>query len=84
MKNNVAKMLRMLTGLALGVVLLAVVASAQQPTPTPTPTPKKSADKTTQTPQTTEVGEDAGDYTIISTLEFGYRGLRVQGRSTTL
>ena len=26
-----------------------------------------------------QAGEDAGNYTIISTLEFGYRGLQVVG-----
>jgi hypothetical protein len=57
------------------VVLLIVVgsAAAQQPSPSPTPTKSDFAD----TP--VESGEKAGDFTVVSSLEFGYRGLRVDG-----
>lgn len=59
-----------------GLVLVLVVAvgfvAAQQPSPSPSP--KKS-----DSPTTTESGEDAGDYTVISSVEFGYRGLSVDG-----
>ena len=52
--------------LAVVVLLLGIesVTNAQQPSPSPSPV---------------AVGDDAGDYVIISTLEFGYRGLQVVG-----
>ena len=75
MKNNTTNVLRTLAQLALGLGLLMGVVSAQQPTPSPTP--KKAEAKPQNTP--TEAGEDAGNYTIISSLEVGYRGQRVGG-----
>src|SRR6266571_870276 len=39
--------------------------------------PKKSTEEVVPTSAT--VGEDAGDYTITSSIEFGYRGIRVDG-----
>ena len=63
--------------LSLCVLLcLASLASAQQPTPSPNP--QKSPETKTES-STVESPEDAGNYTIISTIEFGYRGLRVDG-----
>src|ERR1051325_951010 len=47
--------------------------AAQQPTPSPA----KSAETKSEAP--IESGEDAADYTIISTIELGYRGLKVDG-----
>src|ERR1044072_2673489 len=44
--------------------LLTICAVVQQPAPSPTPT---------------EAGEKAGDYTAIGSVEFGYRGLSVDG-----
>src|SRR6202035_4644595 len=44
---------------------------------TPTPTPKKSDAK--KPSAVAEPGEDAGNYTIISSIELGYRGIRVGG-----
>ena len=73
MKSNVKKMLRVLWGPTLVLMLLAGVAIGQ----TPTPTPKKSDAKKPAT--TTEAGEDAGNYNIISSIEIGYRGIRVDG-----
>ncbi|MDQ2854768.1 MAG: hypothetical protein M3R68_00445, partial [Acidobacteriota bacterium] len=71
--------------LVLCLLITALVTSAvkaQQPTPTPTPTPtpspKKSPDAKTDNPSVS-AGEDYGNYTIISSLEFGYRGLSVGG-----
>jgi hypothetical protein len=67
-----------LPAFVLGFWILAAtapIANAQQPTPSPAP--KKSPETKSETP--VEAGEDAGDYTIISTIEFGYRGLRVDG-----
>ncbi len=74
MKSNANKMLRVLTGPALVLMLLASVAIAQ----TPTPTPKKTEAKK-PSPAVTEAGSDAGNYTIISSIELGVRGLRVAG-----
>jgi hypothetical protein len=74
MKCNVKNMLRVLWGPTLVLMLLAGVAMAQ----TPTPTPKKSEAKKPST-SSTQAGEDAGNYNIISSIEFGYRGLRVDG-----
>src|SRR5215213_11055290 len=58
----------------IGFVLVLIVSTelflAQQPSPSPSP-------KAAATP--TEPGEDAGDFTVISSLEFGYRGLSVDG-----
>lgn len=65
-----------LAALVLCLLMLVSMASAQQPPPSPAPT--KSPEAKTETPAV-EAGEDAGDYTIISSLEFGYRGQRVVG-----
>ena len=60
-----------------GLVLILIVTmgsvAAQQPSPSPSPKKPDSTD----TPA--ESGEDAGQYTVISSLEFGYRGLSVDG-----
>ena len=74
MKSNTKNILRVLCGPTLVLMLLAGVAIAQ----TPTPTPKKS-DTKKPSPTSTEAGEDAGNYTIISTIEVGFRGIRVDG-----
>ena len=57
------------------VVLFIVVGPVAAQQPSPSPTPKKS--EFTDTPA--ETGEKAGDFTVISSLEVGYRGLRVDG-----
>src|SRR5262245_56400500 len=62
-----AIMLMLVLMLATGFVV------AQQPSPSPSPKKSDSSD----TPP--ESGENAGDFTVISSLEFGYRGLRVDG-----
>src|SRR5262245_44811858 len=62
--------------LAVGLLLLVSwVAPAQQPSPSPTP--KKSDEPSEGAP--VEAGENAGQYSIITSVEFGYRGLRVVG-----
>ena len=60
----------------LSLASVASVSRAQQPTPGPSP--KKSSEAKSESSYV-EAGEDAGDYTIISSIEFGYRGQRVSG-----
>ena len=60
-------------GLVLVMTAAVVLVAAQQPSPSPSPT--KSDSSSTTTPS----GEDAGDYTVISSIEFGYRGSSVAG-----
>lgn len=66
---------------AVGLALMIGVANAQQPSPSPTPTPGRIEARAAPSlpPMPPAQAEDAGDYTIISSLEFGYRGLRVDG-----
>lgn len=71
MKRKTKHRLETLAGVLLLLTLFTGLASAQQPTPTP----KKSDDA----PTPVEAGEDAGDYTITSSIEVGYRGLSVDG-----
>ena len=79
--NNVTRALRRtLTGVAVTFALAAALTRAQQPTPTP----QKPADAKTQTETKTQASpapktESEGDYTVTSSVEFGYRGLRVGG-----
>src|SRR4029453_7782143 len=56
-------------GLVLSLLVLVSTTNAQQAPSSPSP--KKTADAPV------EAGDSAGDYTIISSLEFGYRGLSV-------
>lgn len=77
MKSKVRKMLRATPGMILALVLLAAAAvsvGAQQPSPSPQKSPATETESSSA-----EAGEDAGDYTIISSIEFGYRGLSVDG-----
>ena len=61
-------------GLILVLLAATSFAAAQQSSPSPSASsPKKSDDAPVA------AGEDAGDFTIISSLEFGYRGLSVDG-----
>ena len=62
-----------IVGLMLVLFATVTVAPAQQPSPSPA---SKKSDYT-ETPA--ETGEKAGDFTVISSLEFGYRGLSVDG-----
>jgi hypothetical protein len=81
MKRNAKNMLRVLCGAMLGLILLAGVAVAQTPTPTPTPKISTSTKSETRKPSPTpaETGKDTGSYIIISSIEVGYRGIRVDG-----
>ena len=79
MKSNATHVTRLVLGLAMGLMLTATAATAQQPSAKPSPSPeKKSADAKTQS-STYKAGDTAGDYKITSSIELGYRGLRVNG-----
>jgi hypothetical protein len=74
MKSRARHMLRVLLGLAVAAALAGVAASAQQPSPTP----RKSADAKTQSSATKD-GDAGDDYAVTSSVEIGYRGLKVDG-----
>ncbi len=69
------KELKLMVRLTVVLTLLLAVASAQQPSPSPSPAPKKAEAEATPV----EAGEDAGNYTITSSIEIGYRGTAVSG-----
>jgi hypothetical protein len=69
-----------LVGLVLVLVLSAGVIMAQQPSPSPTPEQQSDSSQQSVSPTTpVESGENAGGFTLISSIEFGYRGLSVDG-----
>src|SRR5689334_17713953 len=74
MKSKATHLLRVLLGLVTALALTALVARAQQPSPSPQ---KDAAAKPQSSPP--QSGEAAGDYTVTSSIEIGYRGLRVGG-----
>ncbi|HEX6043823.1 MAG TPA: hypothetical protein VFZ22_04990, partial [Pyrinomonadaceae bacterium] len=59
-------------GLALVLIVTAGFVAAQQPSPSPSTSSSTSTDNPPQ-------GENAGDFTMVSSIEFGYRGLSVDG-----
>ena len=61
----------------IGLVLVAIMTMGLVVAQTPSASPAAKKSDATDTPQ--ETGEDAGDYTVISSLEFGYRGISVDG-----
>ncbi len=75
MKSKARHALRVLPGLLLTLALTALVARAQQPTPSPQ---KEAAAQTQSSAAAAEKGEES-DYTVTSSIELGYRGLRVDG-----
>ncbi|HEV8137110.1 MAG TPA: hypothetical protein VGP85_20715 [Pyrinomonadaceae bacterium] len=64
---------------SLHIIGLALVLFATLSTPAQQPSPSPSPGKSEYTETPAETGEKAGDFTVISSLEFGYRGLRVDG-----
>lgn len=74
MKRKITSTLAGLSLILLGVPVS--IARAQQPSLSSSP--KKTTETNTKK-STVEDGEDAGDYTVVSSLEFGYRGLQVVG-----
>ena len=75
MKSKATHVLRVLLGLVTATALTAAAARAQQPSPSPQP---KDAAAKTQSPAPAQEPA-AGDYAVTSTVEIGYRGLRVGG-----
>jgi len=63
--------------LAFTLLMVVSVLKAQQPSPSPTP--KDNPTNSTGTNAPVKTGDDAGGYTITSSIEFGYRGLSVSG-----
>src|ERR1043165_1572172 len=74
MNSKATHVLRVLLGGLLATALTAAAARAQQPSPSP----QKNADAKTQS-STPKDGDAEDDYTITSSIELGYRGLRVGG-----
>jgi hypothetical protein len=95
MNTNITNLSRSIWGLALGIMLIGSVANAQSPSTSNNNAAKSAADKKTGqstastksatakksdiVPTSQTVGEDAGNFTIVSSIEFGYRGQRVDG-----
>ncbi|HKE56941.1 MAG TPA: hypothetical protein VKB46_09575 [Pyrinomonadaceae bacterium] len=75
MKGNGQNLFRPSLWVAVVCLLVVCAVSAQQPSPSPSP--KKSDDSSAGAP--VQAGEDAGTYSIITSFEVGYRGLRVVG-----
>jgi hypothetical protein len=63
--------------LAAALALSGIIGIAQGQQPAPSPSPKKAAPQPEST--TTESGESVGNYMVISSIEVGYRGLKVEG-----
>jgi hypothetical protein len=62
----------------LALMLLGLVSAVKAQQPSPSATPKYGTNSSSNT-GSVQAGEDAGSYTITSSIEFGYRGLRVGG-----
>jgi hypothetical protein len=73
MTSNMWKPLHNVPAVVFCLLLFVGTVAAQTATPTPQSTPA-SHDPTSLT-----TGDDAGNYTITSSIEFGYRGIRVDG-----
>jgi hypothetical protein len=64
-------------GLALVLIATVGLVAAQQPSASPSPSQSSATGTAADAP--VESGESAGDYTVISSIEFGYRGSSVVG-----
>ncbi len=71
-----SKIIRMFALVVFGLLVLAPLTRAQEPVPSPSP--KKSPEAKTQS-SASKTADDTGDYTVVSSIEIGYRGLRVVG-----
>lgn len=76
MKSNKV-IVRMLSGITL-VMVMAAGAAAQQPSPSPKKSDTKKAEPQAEI-TSAQTGEDGRGYTVTSSVEFGYRGVRVDG-----
>jgi hypothetical protein len=65
-----------LRSIGLTLILLALVSVTKAQQPSASPASKKTNSGSTEPVQ---AGDDAGNYTITSSIEFGYRGLSVDG-----
>src|SRR5215471_341756 len=74
MRGNLTDLPRIAGGVALGLILGLGVTRAQSPSPSPNP-----ASPAEQAPTDQTVGLHSGNFTIVSSMEFGYRGQRVDG-----
>src|SRR6185436_2944891 len=87
MKSDFANLPRVLLTPMIVVMLAAGVAYSQKAATTNNSTPsanvsevkKSTAPATKEEPTSTTTGEDAGNYTITSSIEFGYRGISMDG-----
>jgi hypothetical protein len=88
MNTNITKLLRLASGVALGLSFMTTAVSAQpanssiKSADSPKEMTKAEAKKSAKTdivPTSQSVGEDTGNFTITSSFEFGYRGQRVDG-----
>src|SRR5215813_7892571 len=77
MKSKPAKVLRVPLKFALALIFMAGVINAQQPTASPKPAETKT--QTQANPNGNGVGDELGDYSVTSSIEFGYRGISVDG-----
>src|SRR4029453_5800443 len=86
MKTNFPNLLQVLLTPALGMMLFAGAALAQQTTTTANKKSSNTSEATKSTPRATDeeptsqtTGEKPGNYTITSSIEFGYRGISMDG-----
>jgi len=87
MKSDFANLPSVLLTPMIVVMLAAGVAYSQKPATTNNSTPsanvsevkKSTAPATKEEPTSTTTGEDAGNYTVTSSIEFGYRGFSMDG-----
>ena len=75
MSSNTRKLLHVVPEVVLGLLLASGITVAQ----TTDPAKKTQAKPADKDPTSATTGEDAGDYLINSSIEFGYRGIRVDG-----
>lgn len=74
MKSNTRNLLRMVPEALFSLFLACGIAAAQTSDPAKTQTKKPD-----DVPTSATTGTDSGNYKITSSLEFGYRGIRVDG-----
>src|SRR6266700_7138491 len=75
MKSNVTNGLRIFSGFTLVLMMVAGHVRAQQTSPSPKPADTKTQSSTSQNSN----GDQVGNYDVISSIEFGYRGITVSG-----